>query len=280
VTMHVEERLTQRAAHPLLPDLGRTADLSEFFRAELGRPRAGWLPLENLTRERRILDDVLRRNQLTYRGTRRIAANFVAGGITWAATAAAVAMMSTRRRAIAPDPHRTFVHVDARGEASGVFYDDPSFCVLASDPAAGHERAEAVDGVSEMHDWMRSRLIESLSPFVDALSDLSGLGRKGLWGQVTGSWGSLIVWAAELGGAGSEGVVEAEAFLASPASEFRDIPTFYRIDHRDRQLVAVRRGVCCLAYKLADHAYCGSCPLISNDERTRRFCDEADQERA
>lgn len=274
----VRRRLDRGSDHPLVPDLVRLAQLNECFRAELGRPRAGWLRLEELSADRRILDDVLKRNKLSYKGTRRVAANFVAGGVAWAATAATVALMSTARRAIAPDPARTFVHVDARGDTSGVFYDYPPFCVLASDPAAGDERAEVVDDVSQMREWFRSRLLESLTPFVDALSELSGLGRKGLWGQITAGWGSVIVWVSELAGEGSRGIVEAEAFLDCPHRAFADVPTFYRIDHRGRDVVAVRRGVCCLAYKLSGHSYCGSCPLISDGERTRRFCDEAERE--
>jgi hypothetical protein len=37
----------------------------------------------------------------------------------------------------------------------------------------------------------------------------------------------------------------------------------------------MRRGVCCLAYKLSDFPYCASCPLISDDERNRRLLDES-----
>lgn len=266
------------SGHPLSSDVLHLSDLSEFFGAKLGRPPAGWVSLQRLTSDTRVLDEVLKRNKLAYKGTRRIAANFVAGGVTWAATAAALAMMTTKRRAIAPDPDRTFVRVDVRGDASGVFYDDPFFCVLGSDPVMIHERAHVVSDIPAMHEWLRPRLVDSLSPLVAALSDLSGLGRSGLWGQIAASWGSVISWVSELSDSGTDGVAEAEAFLDAPGHAFSKVPTFYRIDHQSGQVVAMRRGVCCLAYNLSEQRYCGSCPLISDEERTQRYCSESDGE--
>lgn len=198
--------------------------------------------------------------------------------MTWAATAAPLALMTLERRVIAPQPESTFVRVDERGEVSGAFFDDPSFCVLTGDPAAHHEQACAVDGVPALHGWMREQLVVSLQPLVDALSELSRLGRRGLWGQVASSWGSIIVWAAQLAGVGAHGMHEAETFLTGGGVAFSRPPTFFQIHHRGRDLVAMRRGVCCLAYKLADHPFCGSCPLISEDERDQRFRDESDGE--
>lgn len=262
------------AVHPLSPDLDRLGELSEYLAGRIGQRQPGWIPLRRLTSDRLLIEDVLKRNELAYQGTRRIAANFVAGGITWAATAAAVAVMSTQKRAISPDPERTFIRVDERGEARGVVFQDPDFCVLPSDPVAIHERAHVAEDVAAMHEWMRARMVAYLTPLVDALSDLSGLGRKGLWGQVAASWGSVITWAAELTDSG-DGVAEAETFLDAPGPAFSNVPTFFRIDHASGKVVAMRRGVCCLAYKLSGHGYCGTCPLISEEERARRFCGEA-----
>lgn len=278
MTTLIQERSEVASGHPLSSDLSHLGELSEFFGAKLGRPPAGWVSVEQLISDTRLLDEALKRNKLAYKGTRRIAANFVVGGVTWAATAAALALMATKRRAIAPDPDRTFVRIDVRGDASGAFYDDPLFCVLGSDPAAIHERAHVVDDVPAMHEWLRSRLVDSLSPLVESLSDLSGLGRTGLWGQVAASWGSVISWVSELADAETDGVAEAEAFLDAPGRAFSKVPSFYRIDHGAGQVVAMRRGVCCLAYKLAESRYCGSCPFISDEERTHRYCSESDGE--
>ena len=221
-----------------------------------------------------MLDDVLKRNALAYGGTRRIAANFLVGGVAWAVGGVPLALMTTERHAIAPDPDATFLQIDARGEARGTLYDDPSFCVLAGEPAARGGLASVAENVSEMHEWMRSRLVISLTPFVDALSDITNLSRRGLWGQIMSSCGSVIVWAAQLVEKGTAGIEEAEAFLKGPGPAFLDRPSFYRLHIRGEELVAMRRRVCCLAYKLADSPYCSSCPLISDEERESRHREE------
>lgn len=263
-------------SHPLAADLERLRSKSDYLDAELRRPPGGWISLRRLIVDRRLLDDALKRNSLAYRGTRRIAANFVAGGVTWATTAVPLALMVIERRAIAPDPNIAFLRIDERGDVKGAFYDDPEFCVLPGDPAALHEQAVLVDDVPAMHERIRTRLIGSLGPLVEALSDLTGLSPRSLWGQIASSWGSAIIWAAQLAGRGSAGIAEAETFLRGSGPAFGNPPVFYRIRHRGQELVAMRRGVCCLAYKLADYPYCGSCPLISDDERHQRCCAEAD----
>lgn len=268
------------AEHPLAARLDHIRELNDHLGAELGRPPGGWISLSRLVADRALLDDALKRTALSYEATRRIAANFVAGAVTWATTAAPLALMMLERRAIGPEPAATFIRIDERGQVNGVFYDDPSFCVLTADPAADHERACAVDDQPALHEWTRAHLVDSLQPLVCALSDLSHLGRRGLWGQITSSWGSIIVWAARLAGDASQGLQEAEAFLSGPGIALSNPPAFYRVHHRSEELVAMRRGVCCLAYKLSDYPYCGSCPLISDDERSRRLRDEPDGERA
>lgn len=270
------ERGEQATEHPLRPDLDHLRGLSEYLDARIQEPPGGWVSLSELSTDERLLEDAVRRTALAYKGTRRIAANFLAGGVTWATMAVPLALMATKRRAIAPDPHTSFLKIDAREEAHGASYLDPSLGVLSGDPVAAYPKAETMQDVSALHAWMRSRSEQALAPLVEALAKISGLGRRGLWGQVASSWGSVIVWVAQLADASCSGVEEAEAFLTGPGHAFSDVPTFDRIEHRGRELVAMRRGVCCLAYKLADYPYCGSCPLISDDERHRRFCNEAD----
>jgi ferric iron reductase protein FhuF len=113
-------------------------------------------------------------------------------------------------------------------------------------------------------------------PFVDAVSDLTNLSRRGLWGQIMSSCGSAIVWAAQLAGRGTAGIEEAGAFLNDPGAAFLDPPSFHRLHLRGEELVAMRRGVCCLAYRLSDAPYCSTCPLISDDERDKRQREEWD----
>jgi hypothetical protein len=261
-------------AHPLAPGLARLRELSGFLDAGLGRPPGGWTSLARLSADRSMLDDVLKRNALAYGGTRRIAANFVVGGVAWAAAGVPLALMTVARHAIAPEPDATFLHVDARGEARGAFFDDPSFCTLAGDPAGRHGRATTAEDVTALHEWMRARVVGSLTPFVAALSDLTSLSRRGLWGQVASSCGSVIVWAARLSGRGTAGIEEAQAFLTGPGWPFFDPPSFYRLHIGGEELVAMRRGVCCLSYKLADSPYCSSCPFISEGERETRQREE------
>lgn len=278
MTAPVVARPTGR--HPLAAGLDRLRGMSDYLGAELRRPPGGWISLRRLIEDRRLLDDALKRSALAYKGTRRIAANFVAGGVTWATAGVPLALMVIERRAITPDPDITFLHVNERGEVKGAFYDDPEFCVLPGDPAASHERAVVVDDVPALHERIRTRQIGSLGPLVEVLSDLAGLSRRSLWGQIASSWGSAIISGAQLAGRDSAGIAEAEAFLRGSGPAFGNPPTFYRIRHRDRELVAMRRGACCLAYKLADYPYCGSCPLISDDERHQRYCAEADGEQS
>lgn len=271
-------RSDHRASHPLHADLDHLRGLSDFLDARIQDPTAGWISLAELSEDRARLDDALKRNALAYKGTRRIAASFLAGGVTWATTAVPLALMATTRRAIAPDPPTTFVRIDARGEAHGALFLDPSFCVLRDDPAATHPGAHTVRDVAALHGWMRSRCEDALAPFMESLTTASGLGSRALWGQVASSWGSVIVWASQLADASATGVEEAETFLMGPGRALASVPTFDRIEHRGRELVAMRRGVCCLAYKLEDYPYCGSCPLISDEERHRRFCAESEAE--
>ena len=220
------------AEHPVAAGLGHLRKLNELLSADLGRPPGGWTSLSRLSSDRSVLEDVVHRNALAYGGTRRIAANFVVGGVTWAVAGAPLALMAIERQAIAPQPDRTFLHLNARGEGSGPFYDDPVFCVLQGDVAAPHISAVVVEDVSALHEWMRSQLVDSLSPFINAMSDLTGLGRRGLWGQVASSCGSAIVWAAQLAGRGNAGILEADEFLNGPGAAFLDPPSFYRLHPR------------------------------------------------
>ena len=223
-----QTRQASVAEHPVAAGLGHLRKLDESLSAELGPPPGGWKSLSRLSSDRSLLEDVVQRNALGYGGTRRIAANFVVGGVTWAVGGVPLALMAIECQAIALQPDSTFLHLDARGEAGAPFYDDPIFCVLQGDIAARHISAVVVEDVSALHEWMRSQLVDSLTPFVHAMSDLTGLGRRGLWGQVASSCGSVIVWAAELAGRGNCGIMEADAFLNGPGAASLDPPSFYR----------------------------------------------------
>ena len=271
------DNLLADPGHPLAIDLAYISGLNEYLGGTFCSHPADAVSLRQLGTDKRLLDDIVSRNKKTYKGTKRISANFVAAGITWAATAAPVAMMAIKSRAISPDPDETFVQPDRCGEVTGAFFQDPSFCVLSADPAAAHPRAHVVEDAAAMYQWMRVRLVAYLMPVIENLSALSGLGQTGLWGQVAASWGSVITWSSELSGYG-DGVREAEAFLHAPGRPFSKPPSFLRIERDNGHIVAMRRGVCCLAYKLSEQHYCGTCPLITDEERTRRFCSERDLE--
>lgn len=170
---------------------------------------------------------------------------------------------------------------DEEGRPAGASAMTPRYAALASDrEAAADPWAEIVDDEDALFAWARSRLFDGhLAALVDAMVDITPVGRRLLWGNVAaataGAFAALS--AAQLPSAATPSraaqmLHDARRLLHEPGSPIEGLADVFPVDHDGGVRLFVRRQTCCLRYRLPDAPRtCLSCRLLPEAERRRRI---------
>jgi hypothetical protein len=105
------------------------------------------------------------------------------------------------------------------------------------------------------------RLAHTLATSIEAVAEVSGAARRGLWAIATDSLANQVLWA---------GATPAQAErLARAIGPALPVPRYVEVAGR----LVVRRASCCLIYQAPGMGKCASCPRQTPEERLRRLRD-------
>ncbi len=118
--------------------------------------------------------------------------------------------------------------------------------------------------------FLRRELHRQAEPVVDALYDWSGFSRKGSWGMIGSSWAAQFISVSGRLNEQTDVLPVAERFFDGDDEIARMKPQLNPVSLRGVTHVYQRRASCCRYYLLPQGDLCASCPLVSDEERTRR----------
>lgn len=117
---------------------------------------------------------------------------------------------------------------------------------------------------------MAARLHAEAAPFVRAHHGWSRLSARALFSMLESSWAGLFVTIGEAVGRSEEFAEEARAVLSAHPVLAADAPALYPVEAGGRRKTCQRRTLCCLYYRMPEAGYCGSCPILSDEDRALR----------
>jgi len=253
--------------HPLADSLDRINGLGGRARAGLGlagRPLAAWaLATEVADVPSPRLEGSLRRVAVHSATTDRlvITSRFFGSYVWQLATAALGCYLMTRR---VPDvsAENVAVHLGDDGRVDEVRFLGGGFAALAGDPVAEHADAVVVPDLAALRELLVRRLTtHHLEELILALQVQRGLGTRALWAAVEDRCLGALLWLAN--GLDLSGDVEREAEALSRTSPFVGTSRIVAVETELGSELILKRGFCCLAYRLDGHDRCSTCPLRS-----------------
>ena len=263
------------APHPLAEALDRINGLGGRARAGLGltgRPLDAWaLATELADVPSPRLEWGLRRVAVHGATADRlvITSRFFGSYVWQLATAALGCYLAVRR---VPDltAENVAVHIGADGRVDEVRFLGGGFAAVAGDPAADHPDVVVVPDQDALRELLVRRLTtHHLEELILALQAQRGLGTRALWAAVEDRCLGALLWLG--GGLGlAREVVEREASALSRTPPFVGTSRIVAVEDEDGRSLALKRGFCCLAYRLDGRDVCSNCPLRSTGPGGRR----------
>lgn len=138
---------------------------------------------------------------------------------------------------------------------------------------AGDSEVESATAVFEDGDGLRSHLRDgiegTISPVVDNVRAAMRVSKRTMWNRASDLIGQRML---HFGESVADKVwcgYEAERLVKAAGSPLDGATRFFVVEHGGREEVRIVRGCCCHGYKDPEHGYCGTCPLLSQEERER-----------
>ncbi|KEZ37883.1 putative Fe-S protein [Frankia sp. CeD] len=268
----------QCAEPPFEASLRDLAEVLEPRGVQFGMPDGpGWADCAFLTGPAGVAEALARVGD-THGASPEVAASYLANWYSANVTAPAIACFVLLHRVPALTPATMSLRVLDGGWFDQTAFHRPAMTVLADDPIAGGATAgdgmNARIGVVGDVAALRGRLVEEvlahLQPFVEELRGRVRLGLPALWGAVAAQCARAFLLTERATGDPHLGRVEADAFFSRATPTIRARPRWHEFVHHGRRYTGIRRGSCCLAYRLGDD-YCTSCPFTGDQDREERL---------
>jgi len=153
------------------------------------------------------------------------------------------------------------------------------FWALPTDRDAGHSDAIVVADRAALTRLLVDQLVAALTPVFAAIRRQASFGVIGMWGQAVDGLYSLALWLAHRTG-GDHRVAWDEAsaivdVLAERVPQARARPRAFLVMTQHEERLFSVRGTCCLWFKSQPEepsaAYCTTCPLRGDQDRTQRL---------
>jgi hypothetical protein len=261
---------TDLAASPLAPSFERMAEMKDdlYLFARLGMPDGdGWLPMSRLMDDGEFVGRQLRIMKEKWDVNNRNAAIGIVGGLAWQVGGAALFVYATERRVPDLSPENVRIHLVEGGLAEVAFVSG-SFAALATDSQSGNATALFADE-SGLRGHLREGIEGMLSPAVDNVRAAMRVSKRTMWNRASDLIGQRMLQFGETVVDKSWCGHEAERLVKSSGSPLDGATRFFVVERGGRDEVCLVRGCCCHAYKDPEHGYCGTCPLLSQEERER-----------
>ncbi|MGH3088811.1 MAG: (2Fe-2S)-binding protein, partial [Rubrobacteraceae bacterium] len=115
--------------------------------------------------------------------------------------------------------------------------------------------------------WMRDRLVAGIQPMVDLSREKTRVGRRAMWGRVSDMISQAMLMVAEEVPDPARYASDAEALIST--FPIKGDTKFFVVERNGERRAFVTRAICCQAYKYPEYGYCGSCPMLTQEERER-----------
>lgn len=258
---------TRLASKPsIAATLARVSALDEWLAAEfIPAVGPGWI---DPTRLRPHLPDLLERIGNRWNtDDRRVEAAFFMHSYSWRIAGPATACYLAERRVPELAAKHMAVRFDTEGTAGPPAFRSPRFAGPPGDCQSDVTCGDAAELLLRLKHGLEAHLALT----VEALQGHAPLGTRALWALAADAAATAFLLAGAKLGDQERARAEAEAFFVLRSSPLRTKATFLQLEHAGRREVFLRRGSCCLIYRLAGHEYCATCPLIPLDETERRL---------
>lgn len=256
---------------PLAASFERMAKMKDelYLFARLGVPDdEGWVSMSRLTGDGEFVGEQLRTMKEKWNVDNRSAAIGVLGGLAWQVGGAALFLYATENRVPDLSPENVMLRFEDGGLAE-VAFASGRFASLASDSEAGSADVLFEDG-DGLRRYLRGGIEGMLSPAVGRIRVSLRVSKRTMWNRASDLVGQRLLQFGNLGVADKAWCGnEAERLVKSSGSPLDGATRFFAVEHCGREEVFIVRGCCCHGYKDPEHGYCGTCPLLSQEERER-----------
>jgi len=150
---------------------------------------------------------------------------------------------------------------------TGIHFYKDHWCNEASitDTYFDHLSLVPLEKVEILFPTLMDGLHQQLLPIMEALYSWSRFSRRGAWGQIYASWGSVFKMVADQ--AEQDILPYIRHFFSKPMMYPTMAPDFYTLAVPYNTKVFHRRASCCLYYRLPQGGLCTSCPLETDEKR-------------
>jgi ferric iron reductase protein FhuF len=125
-------------------------------------------------------------------------------------------------------------------------------------------------GIDTLLKQLRNELVRQAQPVVQSLFDWCGFSRKGAWGMITSAWASQFIEVCGRRGDQIDALPLLLRFFEGEDEIARMKPRLNPVTLRGVTHLYQRRASCCRYYLLPQGDLCASCPLVSDEDRTKR----------
>lgn len=261
---------TDLAASTLAPSFERMAEMKGdlYLFARLGAPEdEGWLPISRLMDDGDFVGGQLHAIKEKWNLDNRNAAIGIVGGVAWQVGGAALFVYATERRVPDLSPDNVMIRLVDGGLAEAAFVSG-RFAALAGDPESEYATT-LFDDEGGLRGHLREGIEGMLSPVVDNVRAAMRVSKRMMWNRASDLIGQRMLQFGETVADRSWCGHEAERLVKSSGSPLDGATRFFVVERGGREEVCLVRGCCCHGYKDPEHGYCGTCPLLSQEERER-----------
>lgn len=254
--------LTPLAGTPIQTTITRVSTRVPGLGVSYGQRPESWRRAADIVNDSGIasdlLDEVCRLYQMD---DRQVAASFLVLGYFWHVMAGAAACYLLEGRV--PDLSAAAVAVDLR---DGIAFLSPRCWALPDDPDANHPTVMVVAD----RDELRARLVSQLeehhaAPLFATLRAVAPYGINGMRANYVDRLASAVIWLAEQ--VGDTDLARREVPLLVDLARPNARTGILEVEHAGRRVVFLRRGGCCLNYRLPGRDKCDTCCLRPLEER-------------
>ncbi|MGH2381205.1 MAG: IucA/IucC family C-terminal-domain containing protein [Candidatus Limnocylindria bacterium] len=263
-------------ARSLAATLARVSELDPYLSGGVGRCErnsAGWItPGQLSAADGAAMERLLAAIGAHWRTSeRRIQAAFLIGEYAWYVLAPVLGAYLAERRVPSLAHDNVAAWIDP-GEVPGRLALRTRRCTaLPPDQLAGSRSVRVVADEAALREALHDEIVGHMAPVIAAIRARTPLGAKAQWLEVADRTASVLHYVGQLTGEEARGIREAEALVHLPGSPLNSPRSrFHSYEHLGAKRTVKLRGACCLSYRIDDHGYCMTCPLIDEPERTER----------
>jgi ferric iron reductase protein FhuF len=257
--------LPVRPEHPLGLPLATLTALSGKPRAGVGltgRSLDAWtLATELADPASERLERSLRRMGVNVKtADRLVMMSLFFGSYVWQLASAAIGSYLISQRVPDLSPENVAVHIGDDGRVDEIRFLGGGFAALPTDSAADHHEAVVVPDLAALRETMVRQLTSGhLEELILTLQTRRGLGSRALWAEVEDRCVGAMLWLGHR--LDSPLNIEQEALALSRTPPFVGTSGVTVTVANGTRLLALKRGFCCLSYRMDGRSACQTCPL-------------------